>query len=97
MPSTESKVYFNGNEVFVAGGFNHEKKGHMVEIVGAEDKIPRQSVSIWELLYADEETASNVFSFCFGRTPKQAVQIDREKGVLKTPPQLIKEREMALA
>ena len=98
MPNNDLRVYFNGNEVAIAGGFNHEKKGHMVEIVGVDEKIPRQSISIWELLYSNKETAMRVFDFCFGRTPKQAEEIDRKKGVLKeTPPDFIRKREMALA
>lgn len=90
-------AYLYGNEVAIAGGFKHQTKGHMAEIVGTEEKVPRQSISIWELCYADVETAKNVFMFCFGYMPERALNIDKEKGVLKTRPNLIKQKEMALA
>lgn len=91
------KAYFGNHEVIVEGGYCHSTKGHEVEIIGIDTNIPRQSISIWELCYASLETAKNVFAVCFNRTPEQAVEIDRKKGVLKTSPNLVKKREMALA
>ena len=97
MPNNDSKIYFNGNEVVIAGSFNHEKKGHMVEIVGVDEKVPRKSLSIWELFYSSEEAAKEVFAAYFNKTPEQARDIDHKKGVLKTPLNLLKKRAMALA
>jgi hypothetical protein len=91
------RAYFGSNEVIVEGGFCHSTKGHEVEIIGIENNIPRQSVSVWELHYADIEKAKNVFLTCFNLTPEQARDIDRKKGIPKTPLNLLKKRELAFA
>ncbi len=88
-------AYFGTSEVVVAGGFNHPVKGHVVEIVGTETNIPRQSISIWELHYASIEMARNTFATCFKCTPEQARDKDQKKGVLKTPLNLLKEAAVA--
>lgn len=90
------KAYFGNHEVVVEGGFCHPTKGHEVEIVGTETNVPRQSVSVWELHYANVEMAKNVFQICFRCTPEQARDKDKKKGVLKTPLKITK-KEMALA
>ena len=90
-------AYFGKIEVTIEGGFSSPAIGYMVEIIGIEGNVPRRSISIWELSYRNFEMAKNVFKSCFGITPEQAVEIDRKKGVLKTPINFLKHREEVLA
>ena len=72
---------FNGEAIIVHGGWQHPDKGRHVE-KSTMSEPNRSSVSIWEIVFPDYETATLVFADLFGLTPEEASSRDSRKGVL---------------
>lgn len=79
--SLDLGLRFNGEAIIVHGGFQHPQKGRCVE-KSTISEPSRSSVSIWEIVFPDYETAVLVFDTLFGLTPEEASSRDFRKGVL---------------
>lgn len=77
MLNSHYKAYFNGKGVEIHGGYQHPETGCHAEFSG--DKVPRQSISIWELCFHDTAAMEKIFKDLFNLTPEQAKQRDIEK------------------
>jgi hypothetical protein len=75
-------AFWNKEAVDIHGGYQHPEKGYFVEVSSARnEKIPRQSISVWELSHHSEQTADAIFREVFGVPPMAAIKIDRKKGL----------------